>query len=534
MISCLYHCRDFLVEMRKPPSILFVTFADVSSYGVRCVASYAREQGFQADILCLRLSDTRKSRIDQKPGGTISRELLAEMIPFMEQYDVIGISLFSDGFNESIALTQALKRSYPDKKVIWGSIHPTLRPHECLQYADFVCVGEGYYSLVGFLKQLSKDRMPDDNGLPSGIWTRRPDGTIRENGSSDMCMDMDTLPFPVYNQTGNFVRANNNKIIHLDREGYKKYHDYVYYTMMSQGCPNHCSYCCNYALKKINKVYGHIRNHSVDYIIREIKDAAEHYTFYNVHFMDDCFLLTDANAFEEFVERYPKEIGLPFIVMGFIPSFTRQHHVDKLVAAGMVRGRIGVQTGSRKMLDFYNRKQTNEEVIHVSEMFARHKGRIVPMCVDLILDGYQETVEDTIQTARLISQMKRPFILTLMSLKSYPGTRIEQYMNNYTPGDSYVIVNPTVINNIIGLMCLIKIPSGLLSFLLDKKQLMACKMPKITTKLIYYGILLKRTLCYLDQRDYNYIPTWTVDIVRTLRRERRKPLLNNHQKTHER
>jgi radical SAM superfamily enzyme YgiQ (UPF0313 family) len=310
--------------------------------------------------------------------------------------------------------------------------------------------------------------------------------------------------------------------VNLDRKAYHKYLGYTYATMISQGCPNSCSYCCNYALKKINKGYKSIRKHSFDYTMQEILAAAEHYTFYNIHFMDDSFLSMGENAFEEFVERYPKEIGLPFNVISFIPGDTQQNHIDKLVEAGMVCGKIGVQTGSPKMLEIYHRKQNNEEIIRVSEIFAKHRGRIVPLSVEIILDGYQETVEDTIKTARLISQIKRPFILNLYSLKSYPGTKIAEYMNNYSAGDSFFIYKPSVINNIIALMYLVKIPKGFLDCLLKKKKLMNRKLPSIITKPIYYLSILKKTVSYIYHRSYINIPAWMIDCTRTLRWKRNK------------
>ncbi len=510
------------MEIGKKPSLLLITLADVAAYGVRCLASYVRQQGFQTDILCLRLSDSRKRRLQPQSAGKISDDLINRVVSFIPPYDVIGISLFSDGLNQSIALTKAIKKSCPDKKIIWGGIHPTLKPHDCLEYADFVCVGEGYYSLVGLLQQLSSNHFSDFAKLPSGIWSKKPDGTFVENGSSEMCADLDTLPFPLYDEDAFFVYTNKNTIINLDRQGYHKYLDYAYNTMISQGCPNSCSYCCNYALKKVNKGYASIRRHSIDYTLREIQAAARHYEFYNVHFMDDSFLSMGENDFEEFIKRYPTEIGLPFNIVGFIPRLTRYHHVDQLIDAGMVYGRIGVQTGSRKMLNIYHRKQNNEEIIRVSEMFAKHKGRIVPMCVDVILDGYQETVDDTIQTARLISQIKRPFILNLSSLISYPGTKMAEHMKNDALGGSYFNYKNSVINNLIALIYLIKIPDNILFWLLERKKLMNCKIPSIITKLIYYGTLSKKTISYIYHRSYNNIPTWVVDIVRVLRMENKK------------
>lgn len=500
-------------------SLLFVTLVDVSAYGVRSLSAYIRQQGRIADTLCLRLSDNRRSLLSREPGGQVPSSLFETLLPFIEKYDCIGISLFSDGFNESVKITLEIKKCFPNKLIIWGGIHPTLKPVECLNYADYVCVGEGYYSLRDLLSRLDVKKHLDAVGLPQGIWSKQANSSIIENGCSEGCSNLDSLPFPNYNAESVYVRNNDNSISPLDREGYRKYLDYVYYTMFSRGCPYNCSYCCNNALKKLDKNYIKIRKHSATYIINEIKEAKKHYTFYNVYFMDDSFILMEDSAFEEFVERYPREVNLPLIITGLIPRFTTQKHIDKLVDAGMIRARIGIQTGSAKMLETYNRKQTNREVLKVSKMFSIHAKEMMPLAHDIILDGYNETIEDTIETALLVSKLERPLVLNLASLTAYPGTDISKKMPKYIPGDSCVRVNNTVINALIGLMSLIQIPPKLLKKILKQKAFLAKKVPPFVITFTYYAILIKKTIYHLYYGDYSSKSCWIVDIVRKVKKD---------------
>jgi len=498
--------------------LLIITLADVSAYGVKCLSAYIRNRGRVADILCLRLSDTMSSFLMRKPGGQISLQTLDSLLSFIREYDCIGISLFSDGYHESVHITKKIKQAYPYKKVIWGGIHPTLEPETSLQWADYVCVGEGYYSLTSLLEQLDNSDSLSIETLPKGIWSKRGEGDVIHNGCSQVCLNLDTLPFPSNDAGSVYVRNNDDTISYLNRSNYRKYMDYVYYTMMSQGCPNSCTYCCNYALKVLSKEYSIIRKHSVEYILNEIKEAQKNYTFYNVYFMDDSFIMLDDESFDEFVNRYPREIGLPMIIIGFIPKLMQAKHVDKLVEAGMIRGRIGIQTGSTKMLNIYNRKQSNDDIIRASESFAKYKGKIVPTGCDFILDGYRETIEDTIETARLISKLKRPYMLNLSSLKSYPGTKIRQYISNYAPGDSYKNINNTFINFVISLMSLCYIPELLLNSLLNNKRLMGMRVPHIFSNILYYAILIRKAIYHFYYGDYSSKPFWLVDIVRNIKK----------------
>lgn len=40
----------------------------------------------------------------------------------------------------------------PKTPIIWGGIHPTIRPDECFEYADMVCVGDGEDALKPFFR----------------------------------------------------------------------------------------------------------------------------------------------------------------------------------------------------------------------------------------------------------------------------------------------------------------------------------------------------------------------------------------------
>lgn len=49
-------------------------------------------------------------------------------------------------FDNAVQITKKLKANL-DVPVMWGGVHPTMRPSECLDYADIVCIGEGEETL---------------------------------------------------------------------------------------------------------------------------------------------------------------------------------------------------------------------------------------------------------------------------------------------------------------------------------------------------------------------------------------------------
>ena len=63
---------------------------------------------------------------------------------------------------------------------------------------------------------------------------------------------------------------------------------------------------------------------------------------------DTSFAFGDA-WMEEFLERYPKEVGIPFECM-LIPPMLRPNMIRKLMVAGLVRVQTGIESARQKNL----------------------------------------------------------------------------------------------------------------------------------------------------------------------------------------
>jgi anaerobic magnesium-protoporphyrin IX monomethyl ester cyclase len=64
---------------------------------------------------------------------------------------------------------------------------------------------------------------------------------------------------------------------------------------------------------------------------------------------------------EEFAELWHDELALPFAVYGVIPNYVRQDKLELLSWAGMNHIRMGIQSGSKNMLDFYKRRRRRRD-----------------------------------------------------------------------------------------------------------------------------------------------------------------------------
>ena len=96
-----------------------------------------------------------------------------------------------------------------------------------------------------------------------------------------------------------------------------------------------CSFCFHHAMKK--KVYNarnsaYVRKRSVSHVIDEINHVRRKYNLKFVHFVDDIFNIKTP-WLEEFAERWPKEVGLPFDCI-LMANMTTAHHIALLKKAG--------------------------------------------------------------------------------------------------------------------------------------------------------------------------------------------------------
>src|ERR1700730_5585866 len=105
--------------------------------------------------------------------------------------------------------------------------------------------------------------------------------------------------------------------------------------MTSRGYPFPCTYCFEPVMKAEYKGLGkYERRHSVDRVIAEILDLKSRWPVEFIKFDDDLFVLRRNDPWlEEFAERYPKEVGIPFNALVRVDSID-EWMAEQLRAAG--------------------------------------------------------------------------------------------------------------------------------------------------------------------------------------------------------
>lgn len=177
---------------------LLSPYADITSIGIRTISAYLKSNGISTRLVFLPL---QKSFYSREAFSLYSDRAINSLADLIKNDDLIGISLMSNFYDTIKDLTIKLKRKLPDKPVLWGGIHPTVMPEQCIKVADYLCIGEGEISCLNLCRNLAEGKSAEN--VP-GIWSRA-DGHIFKNRPLNVVTDLDQIPPPDYDLEENFI-----------------------------------------------------------------------------------------------------------------------------------------------------------------------------------------------------------------------------------------------------------------------------------------------------------------------------------------
>jgi radical SAM superfamily enzyme YgiQ (UPF0313 family) len=287
-------------------------------------------------------------------------------------------------------------------------------------------VGEGEFAFERFFAafQAGRDFLGTEN-----FWFQHGGKIIRNPLLPLMTeAEMAGLPLPNYG-SGEQVFLPGKGYRPLTRDDYLEYNGLSYNTVWTIGCPFKCTYCGNTKFIENDAGYRRIRHSGVEYLMSELRQAlAVHPHLSTVVFHDDSFMALPPAMLRAFASAYRREIGLPFCVLGVIPNYVTEEKMEILLEAGLNRVRMGIQSGSERILKFYDRPTPLPRVREAVRILNRYSRYMIPPAYDIILDNPVETKEDVRETLRLLYDLPRPYTLNLFSLRSVPNTELNRQM----------------------------------------------------------------------------------------------------------
>jgi radical SAM superfamily enzyme YgiQ (UPF0313 family) len=448
-------------------------------------------------------------------GGEVPAEEIDQMAHGLLGADVVGFSSMTGYAHITHRLSKRVRELDPSIYQIWGGIHPIIHPEDAITApVDAICVGEGEFAFEEWLQKYSEGRDATD---VKNFWFKSGEEIKRNHFLPLMSsQEMETLPHPLYREK-EWVYRHDVGFTRSKLEDYVANDGVSYTAIWSIGCPFHCTYCGNTKFIANDKSYKRIRHPSAQYMVDEIKAVRERSPHVNhVSFQDDSFMAIPYPQLEEFAERWKAELDIPFAVYGVIPNYVKQDKFEILTWAGMDRIRMGVQSGSERILEFYKRPSPPKKILAAGEVFKNFAGTYhMPPIFDIIMDNPIETRQDVVDTLELLYAMPRPFTLLIYSLKVIPNTELERAMKEAgidldMINETFLLIPPRWGNLMLYVLCCWRPPRWLWNRLLTRVRA-STEEQKLYPRLaivLRTAYLTKRMIPHLKAMEFSIMPGW--------------------------
>lgn len=389
------------------PRVLLVSLYGIENRGVRYISAMLRQNGFEPHLVLFK----RWVNNQIQPPTAKEEDLLVELVRKLEPI-VVGFGFGAPYFEIARSLTRKI-RAAAKPVVLWGGVHPTVCPEDCIEHTDAVCVGEGEQPTLDLCRRLAEGRSFDD--VPN-LWVNR-EGRVIRNEPRPLLASLDSLPYPEYLAPGTFFIEDDQTRETDPIAGTVEYRIYP-----TRGCPYACSYCHNSILRGIYQGKGrYYRTRSVASVIGELEWAAKTLPkIRRVKFDGDVFAFPK-DWIREFSAGYRVKIGVPFELLTY-PGELDEEDLRALKSAGLCKVQTGIQSGSdEEVRDVYDRKSTGGDIRTFSRV--THAAGVEPV-YDIIFDNPLARPEDKRAVVDLLLELERPFLIYIYSLTLFPKTAL--------------------------------------------------------------------------------------------------------------
>ncbi|MHA1268411.1 MAG: B12-binding domain-containing radical SAM protein [Candidatus Helarchaeota archaeon] len=344
--------------------------------------------------------------LDHSTTGKSTKKVL-ELIKKIDP-DIIGISVLSNSSQTANKLSKNIKELNPNIKIVYGNCHATIWGNRILKNYEFVdyCIkGEGEYTFLKLLDALERNKSLEEiRGL-----IYRDNGHIIENKDAPLIENLDDIPFPDREKLGIEY--------YWDFSGFKFAQSRFTTILSSRGCPFQCVYCMNSLMARHKWRTRSIKNILEELLILEEKKYRE------VFFLDDNFTLKRNRVIEICKEIKKEKIDIIFSCRGRVDQNSGNMFNIMVHDGNFKYISFGVESGSQKILDYYNKRITPQQAMDTIKL-ARRTGFDFIMANFMVGAPY-ETIEDIIQTLKfaLTANITWPVITIVQAI---PGTKMWQ------------------------------------------------------------------------------------------------------------
>jgi radical SAM superfamily enzyme YgiQ (UPF0313 family) len=368
------------------------------------MATFARARGFSVSMIDAEAEDL----VPEQVAASVARlgARLVTVVVYGHQPSASTQNMTAAG-----ATVRAIKRARPDQPVLLIGGHVSALPERTLreEAADYVCEGEGPYTLEALLSALRSGSGPPDLTRVPGLWWRDGDA-VRHTDRAPLVADLDAelpavawdlLPMERY-------RAHNWHCfgtIHA-----RKPYASIYTTL---GCPYRCSFCC------INAPFGRpvYRMRSPESVATEVDGLVRKHGVRNIKIVDEMFVLNMTHVLG-ICERLIAG-GHDLNIWAYARVDTVKPHIlETLRKAGITWLALGIESGSKHVRDGAEKSFGRHDITEVVRTIQAAGINVIGNFIFGLPDDDLDTMRQTLDLALDLNCEMANFY----SAMAYPGS----------------------------------------------------------------------------------------------------------------
>ena len=323
----------------------------------------------------------------------------------------------------SAAMSLKLKERSKSFPIVWGGVHPSTLPLECLKenFIDMICMREGEETICEIAEALTgKKDLKDVLGLG---YKDRTTGQACINPPRPFLRDLDG-----YRPDWSLLSKEDvERSVEVLPDGRREI-DFI----TSRGCPYNCAFCYNLLFND-----RQWRKHSPEFVVKEVAFLKGKFNIGAVVFQDDHFFVEKARALHILGEL--KKIDI--ISTSCMVRLERidEELLGKILELGVRRIFIGWESGSDRILELINKGITRDMITEKFKIIAKFPGLGV---TGASIIGFPtqtpEEVSETIKTGMWLADLIPNIVITYQTYIPFPGSHLYELAkeNGFRPPDN--------------------------------------------------------------------------------------------------
>jgi len=394
------------VNNKKSLNILLVNPSQEAAYG-KMTAPSQMPMGL-AYIAAVLEKEGHNVRALDMDAEKLSPEDFTGII-MQKKYDMAGFTVTTPTLSSALELAGGVKKNSPGTMVVFGGIHPTIKPRETVAFkvVDIVVKGEGEITLKEIARNVASG---GDLQNVEGIVYKKGN-EIKETSPRPLMEDLDSLPFPARhffkNKSYTYPDALYRKTVPM---------------ITSRGCPGMCTFCNAHQI--FTRVF---RARSAKNIVDEVELLVKQTGVKEIHIWDDNFITAKKRVLEVRDEIKNRRLRVKFAFPnGIRADFLTPEIIKALKEMGTYSIAIGVESASPEVLKKARKGISPERIKEAFRLAKEEKIETWAFFIIGLPGENENTVKETIDFAKSVS----PDIAKFHILKPYPGTEVYDYLSS--------------------------------------------------------------------------------------------------------